>query len=382
MLIDVMQEKLMNKRYIKTAGNLVWKPVTVTQPPLHIQVELTTYCNLNCKPCARAQYLNGAPPTHLTPGAFVRIVESIRPTNITLSGVGEPLMSPHLVELIRIAKTFGVSINTTTNGTLLTPERSVELVKSGLDLLKVSVDAATPETYRSMRGANTFWHVLDGIRMLNDLKKQLHSATPAIRFNYVVSQHNYQEMAETVKLAEKLGVPAIYFQPLDLFGLEDRRTDLVGDLTIGVLTYEIRRALRASQHTQVQTNLQDFLRRMPDYWRKYQLQPQQQAQQEMQGLSYKRLFSTCLLPWFSAYITVNGDMRPCCTCLQTDTSMGNVLDMSVDAVWNGERYQQLRQLFRDGKRPFPVCETCVPKTLTTLLRYATLLPGFIRMPKS
>jgi radical SAM protein with 4Fe4S-binding SPASM domain len=229
--------------------------------------------------------------------------------------------------------------------------------------------------------------VIDGIRILNDVKKQRHSPTPAIRFNYVVSQQNYREIAETIELAQKLGVQAIYFQPLDLFGLEDRHTDLVGDLSADALSYEIRRALRVehtlrkTQHTQVQTNLQDFLRRLPDYWGKYQMQLQRQRQCGVHDLLRSRLFKTCLLPWFSAYITVNGDMRPCCTCWQSDTSMGNLFDMPVEAVWNGERYQQLRQIFREGNRPFPVCKTCVPKTLTSLLRYATLLPRFVKMLK-
>lgn len=364
-------------RYFEIARAGLTKPGRVAHPPTHLQVELTTACNLNCPACPRSACLGGGSPSHLTPERFLQIVDAMRPAKITLSGLGEPLLSPHLFELIRIAKRLGVAINTTTNGLFLTPDRCIELMQSGLDLLKVSLDAATPDTYRLMRGTNTFWHVLDGVRLLNEVKKQQHASTPALRFNYLVTQQNYREMAETVDLAEKLGVQAIYFQPLDLFGLEDRQPALVGALTAEALAHEIRRALSAEQGKQVRTNLRDFFQRLPEYWRKYQIQPDRKSQSGTHYSEARRLFPACLLPWFSAYITVTGDMRPCCSCWSAETTMGNVFESPFDAVWNGERYHKLRQAFRNGNRPFPVCETCVPKTLTALARYATLLPGFV-----
>lgn len=352
-------------RYITALSNILFKPLRVHQLPLHIQLEFTTYCNLNCKPCLRSKLLKKS-PEHLSPQNFKRIIEPIRPSKLSLSGGGEPFLSPYLFELIGLAKELGCSVNTTTNGTLLTPESCVGIIKSGLDLLKISIDGATPETYRKIRGEDRFWQVLDGVQTLIDMKKRMSSSRPYIRFNYVVSKDNYAELAQTVELAGKLGVDAMYFQPLGLFGIEERHEALVGDLTYEALAQEMDRALHVSQHRSVHTNLHVFSHKLSLYWKKYQLEALGQKKQ------------ICLLPWFSAYITLEGDMRPCCTCLQEYTTMGNLLETPLEEIWNGKRYQQFRKAIREGKRPFPVCETCVPQTFADIVRYSKILPGFLK----
>ena len=351
-------------RYAIAAKDMLFKPLRASQPPLHIQLEFTTFCNLNCKPCLRSKYMK-QPPRHLTPDEFRRIIAPIRPIKLSLSGGGEPFLSPHLFDLIRLAKSFGATLNTTTNCTIVTPERAAELVKSGLDLLKISIDAATPETYVNIRGEDRFADVLDGIRILMDAKTRLNSRTPYLRFNYVVSQDNYREIAETVALADSLGVDAIFFQPLGLFGIEERQDALVGQMTQERLAQEIERGLQASRSRRVETNLRMFQRLLPLYWNKYQMQASHQ----------RRL---CLLPWFSSYITLEGDMRPCCTCLYDYTTMGNLLESPLEEVWNGANYQEFRRAIKAGKRPFPVCETCVPQEVDDLISYSKILPGFLR----
>ena len=351
-------------RYIEAAKSVLLKPLVAPRPPIHAQIEVTTFCNLNCKPCLRSKYLLDA-PQHLSPENFQRIVAPMRPLKISLSGSGEPLMNPDFFEIIRRAKAFGASVNSTSNGTLLTPERAAELVKSGLDLLKISIDAATPDTYRNIRGEDCFLRVVDGVRALIEAKKRLGSPTPYIRFNYVVSRDNYRELAETAQLADRLGVDAMYFQPLLLFGIEERQAELVGDMTQDGLTQEIRRALQLGRSCRVETNLRMFLRLLPQYWNKYEMEKNRQ----------RRL---CMLPWFSAYVTLRGDMRPCCTCLYDSTTMGNLLESPLDDVWNSRKYQAFRRAIRAGKRPFPVCESCVPQTVEDVTRYSKILPGFLR----
>jgi MoaA/NifB/PqqE/SkfB family radical SAM enzyme len=351
-------------RYATALRDVLQKPLVAHQPPIHIQLEFTTFCNLNCKPCLRAKHMRNA-PAHLSPEEFRHIVEPIRPIKISMSGRGEPFMSPHLFDLIRMAKGFGSTINTTTNCTLMTPERATELVKSGLDLLKISIDAATPGTYREIRGEDRFQQVVDGARTLVETRKRMGANTPYIRFNYVVSRDNYTELAQTVELAEQLRIDAIYFQPLGLYGNEEMQEELVGDMTRTLLEQEIHRALEVDARTHVSTNLRTFLKQLPLHWNRYQLQAQQHARM-------------CLLPWFSAYVTLEGSMRPCCTCLHEYTNMGNLLDSPLDEVWNGGKFQQFRKAIRGGARPFPVCETCIPQTLTDIANYSKILPGFLK----
>jgi radical SAM protein with 4Fe4S-binding SPASM domain len=348
--------------YFNTLKNVIVKPLTMRQLPIHIQVEHTTYCNLNCKSCERSKFIEH--PRHLSLEEFQRIIEQIRPEKITLGGVGEPFMHPQILDLVQFAKRCGCSINTTTNGTLLTPERCDQIVKSGLDLIKISIDGATRKTYQTVRGEDKFLQVVDGIRALADAKKRLDSLKPFIRFNYVMFKDNYQEIAEIVELADKLGVDAIYFQPLDLVGIEERHDLLVGDLTYADFAQEIRRALNLSRTQQVTTNLAAIASNLPTYWKKYQLETRQQDHR------------ICILPWFSTYVTVDGIIRPCCSFSGTIADMGNILYEDIAVIWNSERYQQFRKAIRAGQRPYPICANCVPQMLGDIIKSSGILPGF------
>jgi radical SAM protein with 4Fe4S-binding SPASM domain len=293
-------------------------------------------------------------------------LEQIHPKKITLGGVGEPFMHPHIFEIIRLAKSHGCSINTTTNGTLLTQERCDQIVKNGLDLIKISIDGATRETYLKVRGEDKFLQVLDGIRGLTDAKKRLDSLKPFIRLNYVMFKDNYHDIAKIVELADRLGVDAIYFQPLELVNIEERYELLVGDLTYDDFSREITQALEISQRCQVKTNLQSILQKLPTYWKKYQMETRRED---------KRI---CILPWFSTYITVDGVVRPCCSFSQTCADMGNIMQQDMQDIWNGEQYQRFRQAIRSGKRPYSICANCVPQTLTDIVKSSGILPGFLK----
>jgi radical SAM protein with 4Fe4S-binding SPASM domain len=275
-------------------------------------------------------------------------------------------MNPNIIQMIRLAKEYGCSINTTTNGTLLTPKMCDQLVNSGLDLIKISIDGATRETYQCIRGEDRFLHVLDGIRSLMEAKKRLGAVKPFVRLNYVMFKDNYHEIAKTVELVDNLGVDAIYFQPLDLGDIEERQKLLVGDLTYEEFLQEITQALHISQHANVSTNLDGIFRDLPTYWKKYQLETRQ---------TDRRI---CILPWFSTFITVEGNLLPCCAFAQPNPNMGNILQADINEIWNGQKYQSFRKAIREGKRLYPMCKNCVPPTLGELAKSSKILPGFLK----
>lgn len=353
----------MTLSYIGALRNVLLKPLSVRQLPLHMQVELTTYCNLDCKACMRSKYVENS--RHLGFAQFKDIVEQIRPMKISLSGGGEPFMNPEVFDMISFAKSRGCSINTTTNCTLLNTETCERIVKSGLDLLKISIDGATAETYLQSRGEDRFLDVLEGIRRLTDAKRRMGASTPFLRFNYVIFNGSYREMAATVELAAQLGVDAIYFQPLELTGIEERRMELVGEMDSNGLRREIERALQAQQRFQVRTNLDVLLNTFSLYWKKYTLTPQVPESRR------------CILPWFSTYITLEGTVHPCCSSSQPETLMGNIFDSPIERIWDGEKYQTFRQTILDGKRAYPICRNCVPETLFSILK-SRIRPGFLR----
>ncbi len=337
--------------YLKTLSNVVRKPLTMRQLPLHMQIEHTTYCNLDCTMCDRSKCVQT--PKHLEFKQIAHMLEEVRPAKISLSGNGEPLMHPGVLDIIHAAKAQGSSVNTTTNGTLLTPKLCQQLVDSGLDLIKISIDGATRATYQKIRGLDKFLHVVDGICALAEAKKRADSPIPFIRLNYVMTQDTYREMPAIVELAAKWGVNGVFFQLLDLVGIEERKESLIGDLSYEDFAREISRALAISQTLPINTNLASLHKELAAAWKKYQLIAPYQGKQRI-----------CILPWFQTYISVEGDVRPCCYFKYGQYgTMGNISQTTMREIWNGEVYQDFRKAFREGKRLYPVCQHCMARTL-------------------
>ena len=64
----------------------------------------------------------------------------------------------------------------------------------------------------------------------------------------------------------------------------------------------------------------------------------------------------CPLPWWDTYIDVDGAVRPCCAWPVHDP-MGNLNEQSFEAIWNGEKYRELRRRVNTPDMPDP-CRHC------------------------
>lgn len=117
----------------------------VSQFPLHIDIELTTKCNLACPECP--YHSKNAPykpdkAMDMGFGVYRQIIDEGSKKGlkaIKLNFRGEPLLYNKLPEAISYAKKLGVlDVQINTNATLLTKELSQKLITAGLDLLIVS----------------------------------------------------------------------------------------------------------------------------------------------------------------------------------------------------------------------------------------------------
>src|SRR4051794_13847580 len=115
-------------------------------PPLpeHLQVEVSGACNLRCRMCL----VRYAPPVGRREGAlayedFLALVDSVPALRrLTLQGLGEPLLSPHLLDMIRHAVGRSVHVGFNTNGVLLSRGVARALVAAGTGHRHASLDRA------------------------------------------------------------------------------------------------------------------------------------------------------------------------------------------------------------------------------------------------
>ena len=164
--------------------------------PIRLNIEPTNYCNLSCSMCPRE--LN-RPFGYMDINLFQKVVdESIlygRRLIITINKDGEPLLHPELPQMIRYAKDkkAAYKINFYTNGILLTEAKSIELIKSGLDTVHISIDAFTKETYKKVKNSQKLEIVEENVKRLIELKKTSFKNTSYYRKNYPNTRHRRRD---------------------------------------------------------------------------------------------------------------------------------------------------------------------------------------------
>lgn len=104
-----------------------------------IYVEITSSCNLKCSFCQETL----RPTEFMSVEQFAHILNEIKPyTNFVYLHVkGEPLLHPQLGEILKMCKASGLTVNITTNGTLLKNKLSV-LLKYPVHQLNISLHSA------------------------------------------------------------------------------------------------------------------------------------------------------------------------------------------------------------------------------------------------
>ena len=119
--------------------------------PAMVLIELTNTCNLRCAKCILEHTKRDR--GFIDDALFEKILHDIKsagtPTEIALSGSGEPTLHPHLVEYVKAARSIpnvGV-IGFATNGVALKPDLSERLLNAGLTRLKASLDTDDAREY-------------------------------------------------------------------------------------------------------------------------------------------------------------------------------------------------------------------------------------------
>src|SRR5439155_7349560 len=120
-------------------------------------------------------------PADMGSEPFTPIVDQFpRIARVVLHGVGEPMMVPILPRMIRYLKDRGSYVLFNTNGTLLTAKKGRELIDSGLDELRVSLDAAEPNGFALVRGRDMFHSIVRNARAFRAMQRELGAQTPRV----------------------------------------------------------------------------------------------------------------------------------------------------------------------------------------------------------
>jgi MoaA/NifB/PqqE/SkfB family radical SAM enzyme len=351
-------------RQVAAGVDVLRRPEAVESMPYTLVVGTTTACPLDCIMCSRSSVITEA--SRLGFAEYKGLIDTMDPLHVSVGDLGESLFDPDLDQKIRYAKGQGAGVDVVTSYAIsrFAPEA---LVGSGLDVLKVSIDGATRETYEAIRGQPYFADALAHARGLIETRDRQGSQTPYVHLQFVVQQRNWQEIVEYVRLAAEIGADRIDYKPLLLGPDLEHREALVGDMTAEYVYALLQEADHLANRLGMRTNAPVLpLRTLRRHWAIYN-----------GAKSRSRDLGCCILPWVSTYIAADGGVYGCCNLrFWDDGLLGNIYEDEFASVWNGEAYQELRRHLRDGHSPFRTCYTCYPQSMTDTsgYRYLATMP--------
>lgn len=125
--------------------------------PKSILIETSSLCNGHCVFCPYPLLRRGRPPVFLPKEAIKSLFHEIANHDVTRLALfcnNEPLMDHRLPDLIRLAKSIcpAPELHISTNGSLLTPEKAINLFEAGLDTLSVTVPTLDADQYFNLMG--------------------------------------------------------------------------------------------------------------------------------------------------------------------------------------------------------------------------------------
>ena len=361
--------------------------------PYWLAVDPTNFCQLQCPFCPTGAGRGVRDKAVLTLAHFERFLDRVGPyvVHIDMMNWGEPTLNKELPGMISAAKRHGIEVKVDSNLNDLSEAMAEGLVRSGLDVLSVSIDGASQETYEKYRVNGKLDSVLDNVRRMVKKKKELGSQTPLLIWQFLVFKHNEHEVELAQKMALELGMDEGYAAPAFLpdesriraawlpngkdfrfYAPPEGAVPAADDPlevvriqdTVPMRSYRTRRFreeqlsspghLLGHRRADVWSRAWSALRRSPD---------SNGAAAPFSGAPPQPI---CKWPWAGMTVNPNGSVSPCCSVEDQADDFGNIFDGWFGALWNGSKYRRSRRhvsRYVRGKTPIQpgsehVCERC------------------------
>jgi radical SAM protein with 4Fe4S-binding SPASM domain len=321
------------------------------KPPVCLYLEVTNRCNLLCTTCPRT-YAELEPPADMSWELFTRIVDQVPDLGrAVLHGVGEPMLVKDLPRMVRYLKERGAYVLFNTNGTVLNDKNGRALIAAGLDELRVSLDASTPESYVKVRGKDYFRRIVKNVKAFRVTQEREGHAKPRVSAWLTGLKETIDELPAFVRLAAEIGVKEVYLQRLVFFDRDAVGLARPDQALFERMDREEAQALEAAEAVAKSLGLT--------------FSASGAASEPGLSLGKKRdesPWSLCRRPWTVMYFTANGRALPCCIAPFSqhgyeNYTLGDATQETLREIWNGARYQSFREGLQSDQPP-QACANC------------------------
>jgi radical SAM protein with 4Fe4S-binding SPASM domain len=289
------------------------------ETPFVLFLDPSSSCNFRCNfcPTGNAKLLKDArrKNTLLDLGTFKKIIDDLQgfPNPIKVLRLykdGEPFLNPNLAEMVAYARQSDriLSIDTTTNGSLLTPGKAIPVVEAGIDQINISLDGMSDEQFKDFTHTKV------------DFKK--------FRENLSVLYENRGDCKILIKTVKEILTPEQEKMFFDYFGpISDKI----------------------------------YVEHVAPCWPEFDVTEKVDASLEM-GIYGQPISAvdTCPYVFYSLSINADGFASICFLDWKQEYIIGDANTESVESIWNSQKMNSYRVQFLKGERKdMPFCKDCM-----------------------
>jgi radical SAM protein with 4Fe4S-binding SPASM domain len=293
------------RKWVENAEKLI-----VEKYPLHLDVGITNVCNLACTFCARTVRVDNGTfrkAKHMDLNLFKKITDEaveLGTYSMNLNLLNEPLTNPKLIEMIQYAKEKGiVDIHFHSHGGLLTEQKSLEILDSGLDKIFFSIDSPYKEKYNKVRVLSDFDDVMTNVKRFKELRDGRGQLNPLIRVSMIQLPGITNDELNDAK--------NLFLQYADCVGFQEY----------------------VDPHMEAGKG-----KTYPD--------------------GYESTF-VCQQPFTRLSIIEDGRVSPCCLDYDQDLIVGDLNNQTLKEIWESKYMEDFRNIQKDGKfYTIPTCAGC------------------------
>jgi MoaA/NifB/PqqE/SkfB family radical SAM enzyme len=181
-----------------------------------LYLDTTNACTDECNMCftaatRRAEGLDRKLDIDLTLRRIAQLREQYPDTfrMVSMAGPGEPLSLPGIERLLEETVALGCATRVYTAGHRLRLARTRKALLRSTSLVRVSVDAASEESYRLTHGVSGLAARFEGIRAL--VEERGSASSPLIGTHFVIQRENMHEITRFAEICREIGVDYVVY---------------------------------------------------------------------------------------------------------------------------------------------------------------------------
>jgi len=319
------------RNYVRLCFEGLFKPTIMKGKPYYLTMESGNICNLSCVLCPTGQKRGGMNRGFLSFENFKKILDKCGSQLLFLEffNWGEPFLNQELLQMIDYArqKNIFVVLSSNMNFKTLTLDEAKDIVRSGLTQLMVFCAGASDHTIKMYQVGASFQRAYSNMKMIMTAKKFLGKNTPFIQWRFLITKYTESEI-EIAKALSKEGCDYLTLLPINCDMAKEVFLNPEGQFR----------------------NVEEWL---PKADKLCLFDKTRQRRKNMQN--------RCSYLWSRITVNWNGDVFPCCKVFGDRFAFGNLLEDSLEDIWNGMMYRYARKVATDKQpleRKTVICQYC------------------------